>query len=100
MTEPLEIKNNGVLDLHHFSPKDVPVLIEEFIYSCSLSNIYEARIIHGKGTGTLRDIVHAKLKKNTSVRDFWNGDQTNGGWGVTIFSLYHATPQVIPAQDA
>ena len=87
MSSVIKLEHNGVLDLHHFSPKDVPTLVDEFIYSCDSSKITQGKIIHGKGIGTLRNIVHRKLKVNSMVKDFHNGDSTNGGWGVTVFSL-------------
>jgi dsDNA-specific endonuclease/ATPase MutS2 len=83
----VKLDHGGVLDLHHFAPREVPVLVDEFIYSCRTLRITEGKIIHGKGIGTLRNIVHSKLTTNPRVKSFWNGDGTNGGWGVTLFSL-------------
>jgi dsDNA-specific endonuclease/ATPase MutS2 len=43
----------------------------------------EVRIIHGKGTGTLRSTVHALLRKLPQVKSFHSGDEHSGSWGAT-----------------
>ena len=45
------------------------------------------RIIHGKGTGALRDRVTEMLKKDTRVKQFRLGGWTEGGSGVTMVDL-------------
>ena len=45
------------------------------------------RIIHGKGTGTLRETVHALLRRDPLVRAFALADETGGGWGATVVEL-------------
>ena len=44
-------------------------------------------IIHGKGTGALRDRVHEMLRKDTRVRNFRMGAWNEGGSGVTVVEL-------------
>jgi DNA-nicking Smr family endonuclease len=85
--EPLEIPIDGVLDLHMFKPKDVKELVPEYIEECLRRGITEVRIIHGKGTGTLKGIVHGLLKKNPHVAGFEDADPTAGGWGATLVRL-------------
>ena len=45
------------------------------------------RIIHGKGTGTLRRIVHGVLEKHPAVATFSLGDERGGSWGATLVEL-------------
>ena len=45
------------------------------------------RIIHGKGTGALRDRVAEMLRKDTRVKSFRLGLWNEGGAGVTIAEL-------------
>jgi dsDNA-specific endonuclease/ATPase MutS2 len=45
------------------------------------------RVIHGKGKGTLRRIVHGVLDKHAAVRSYRLGDQRGGSWGATIVEL-------------
>ena len=88
MLDPVKIEINGTLDLHNFNPKDVSELVTEFIFACHTEKIYLGKIIHGKGIGTLREIVHSKLNSHHLVKDFWQGDEMTGSWGVTLFTLH------------
>ena len=45
------------------------------------------RIIHGKGTGALRERVREMLSKDTRVKQFRLGAWNEGGAGVTIAEL-------------
>lgn len=85
--DPVPIEINGILDLHHFSPKDVKYLIGDYINECGKAGIYELRIIHGKGTGALRRTVHSLLNKSSKVHSFHLADETRGSWGATIVNL-------------
>jgi len=85
--EPYKLEINGVLDLHHFSPRDLSTLIDEFIFACLEKEIYEIRIIHGKGIGNIRRSVHALLERNPHVTGFQLADQSGGSWGATIANL-------------
>lgn len=85
--DPVEIPIDGVLDLHTFSPKEVKDLVPEYIEECLRHGITEVRIIHGKGTGTLKGIVHNLLRKNPHVVTFEDADPTVGGWGATLVRL-------------
>jgi dsDNA-specific endonuclease/ATPase MutS2 len=85
--EPVRLLIDGVLDLHAFSPKDVKDLIPEYIEECLLRGITDLRIIHGKGTGTLKGIVHSLLEKNPRVASFKDAGIGAGGWGATEVRL-------------
>jgi DNA-nicking Smr family endonuclease len=85
--ETVELPIDGVLDLHTFSPKDVRDLVPEYLEECLCRGITEVRIIHGKGTGTLKGIVHGLLKANPHVAAFEDADTTAGGWGATVVRL-------------
>jgi len=85
--DPVEIPIEGVLDLHTFSPKDVKDLVPEYIEECLRRGLTEVRIIHGKGTGTLKGIVHGLLKKNPRVAAFEDAGLMAGGWGATLVRL-------------
>jgi len=84
--EPVEIPIDGTLDLHTFAPGDVSSLVEEYLWACLKKGIYEVRIIHGKGKGVLRRIVHAQLEKHSNVLDF-SLDSGPSGWGATVVHL-------------
>ncbi len=84
---PVEIPIDGVLDLHAFSPGDIRDLVPEYIEACLQRGITELRLIHGKGTGTLKRIVHSILEKNPHVLGFRDADPGAGAWGATMVWL-------------
>jgi dsDNA-specific endonuclease/ATPase MutS2 len=85
--EPVEFPIDGILDLHTFHPGDVKDLVPDYLSECLQRDIYRVRIIHGKGTGTLRRIVHSALEKSELVEDFNLAGEQEGGWGATIAHL-------------
>jgi dsDNA-specific endonuclease/ATPase MutS2 len=82
----VEIPIDGTLDLHTFAPGEVSSVVEEYLWACLREGIYEIRIIHGKGKGVLRRIVHARLEKHPNVLDF-RLDPGPSGWGATVVHL-------------
>jgi DNA-nicking Smr family endonuclease len=85
--EPVSLPIDGVLDLHTFSPRDLPDLLEDYIAACLERGIFELRIIHGKGKGILRDRVRSILSKHPRVRNFSQAPLEAGGWGATVVTL-------------
>ena len=85
-TEPVQIPIDGTLDLHIFAPGDAASIIEEYILACIEKEIYELRIIHGKGKGVLRRTVHTLLEKHPKVSSF-RIDSGPSSWGATIVQL-------------
>ena len=78
---------DGTLDLHQFSPKDVKTLVPDYLLECLQKEIYEVRIIHGKGKGVLRRTVHSILSRLDYVADFRLDDKMIGNWGATVVRL-------------
>ncbi len=64
----------------------IPVL-ERYLDSAAMANLNSVTIIHGKGTGALRQAVHDSLKRNKSVKSFRLGRYGEGETGVTIVEL-------------
>lgn len=85
--EPIELPIDGVLDLHSFAPCEIKDLVPEWIAACRARGIYELRIVHGKGTGTLRRTVHALLERHPDVLSFRLAPAERGGWGATLVSV-------------
>jgi len=83
----VQIPIDGVLDLHNFNPRDLKRLIPDYLAACQEQNISEIRIIHGKGTGALRDSVHAILRRQTQVKSFCLAPENRGSWGATLVYL-------------
>ncbi|MGF1468147.1 MAG: Smr/MutS family protein [Sandaracinaceae bacterium] len=83
----VELPIDGVLDLHTFHPSDVADLVPTWLDACLEEGIHEVRIIHGKGQGVLRRIVHAALARRDDVLEFGLAPETRGGWGATVARL-------------
>lgn len=86
--EPVRIPISGELDLHTFRPDEIASLLEDYFAECRRAGIREVRVVHGKGTGTLRTTVHACLQRLPGVAAFRQGDETSGSWGATIVTLH------------
>jgi DNA-nicking Smr family endonuclease len=87
---PIDLPITGTLDLHTFQPSDVRGLVPDYLAACRDAGIHEVRIIHGKGTGTLKHIVEKTLAACPLVASFRTADETAGGWGATLVSLRRA----------
>lgn len=87
MAVAVELPIDGVLDLHTFQPGEISSLIPDYIEECRQRNILAIRIIHGKGTGTLRRTVHAVLDRSPVVRGYRLAPEDGGGWGATLVTL-------------
>ena len=61
--------------------------LDQFIDSAVLSGIGSITIIHGKGTGVLRDAVRQHLRRHKSIKTFRPGVYGEGEDGVTIAEL-------------
>jgi DNA-nicking Smr family endonuclease len=85
--EPVEFPIDGVLDLHTFQAREVKELVPEYIEECLKRGILEIRVIHGKGSGTLKRLVRSLLEKNPHVAGFRDAGLEEGGWGATVVSL-------------
>jgi len=85
--EPVRIPINGELDLHTFAPGEATGTVEAYLEACREKGIFQVRIVHGKGTGTLRETVHAWLRRSPMVAGFRLGDETSGSWGATWVTL-------------
>ena len=62
-------------------------VVDKFLDDCSLSSLNNVRIVHGKGTGKLRQGIHIFLKKHPHVKNFRLGTFGEGEMGVTVVEL-------------
>ena len=85
--EAVELPIDGILDLHTFHPREVRDLLPEYLTACRVKGILDVRIIHGKGTGMLRESVHALLRRLPEVVSFRLAGQDGGSWGATVVRL-------------
>ena len=62
-------------------------VIDKYLDDCAIAKLSPIRIVHGKGTGKLRDGIHKFLKTNPHVKSFRLGTFGEGEMGVTIVEL-------------
>ena len=62
-------------------------IVDKYLDDCYMANLENARIVHGKGTGRLRDGIHSFLKKNPHVKSYRMGTYGEGEMGVTVVSF-------------
>lgn len=62
-------------------------VIDKYLDDCALAKLNQVRIVHGKGTGSLRKGIHDFLKTNSHVKSFRLGTFGEGEMGVTVVEL-------------
>lgn len=62
-------------------------VVDKFLDDCSLAKLQTVRIVHGKGTGKLKNGIHQFLKKHPHVSSFRMGTYGEGEMGVTVVEL-------------
>ncbi|HET9218644.1 MAG TPA: Smr/MutS family protein [Terriglobia bacterium] len=65
-----EVPIEDSIDLHTFQPREIEIVVEEYLYQAMAKGFREVRIIHGRGIGVQREIVRSLLQKNPNVRSF------------------------------
>ena len=66
---------------------DAIYVIDKYLDNCVISGTSPVRIVHGKGTGKLREGIHQYLKKHSHVKSFRLGTFGEGEMGVTVVEL-------------
>ena len=72
------------VDLRGMDAIEAVCVLERYLDEAMRANLTQVRIIHGKGTGTLRAAVQQALKKNRFIKSFRLGQYGEGEDGVTI----------------
>ena len=63
--------------------------LDRYLESAFLAGLPFVRIIHGKGTGRLRQVVREALQESPHVSGWENGQEKEGGEGVTVAHLHN-----------
>ena len=85
--EPVELPVEDFIDLHPFHPRDIREVVDAYLEAAQEAGFREVRIIHGRGTGTQREVVHGALGRDARVLRFADAPPERGGWGATIAQL-------------
>ncbi len=75
------------LDIRGMSMTDALSVVQDFLDRALLSSTNNLHIVHGKGTGALRNIVREKLREYREVKRMYHPAHEEGGDGVTIVEL-------------
>jgi len=75
------------LDLRGQRAEEALEIMDRYLDSAYIAGLPFVRIIHGKGTGKLREVVRATLSQHAHVRSFEQGGEKEGGEGVTVVKL-------------
>ncbi|HLL15519.1 MAG TPA: Smr/MutS family protein [Pyrinomonadaceae bacterium] len=94
--EPVRLEITDVFDLHTIAPRDVERVVVEYLEEARRAGFRSVRIIHGKGRGVQRRLVHHVLARTPFIRDWADAPPQSGGWGATVA---HLTPQDTKIND-
>lgn len=75
------------LDLRGMRYEDADPLIDDYLSDARYANLKTVTIIHGFGTGVIRELVQNKVKNSPHVQEFRYGGEKEGGRGVTVVTL-------------
>ncbi len=75
------------LDLRGKRSSEIEAVIDMYLNDAFLAGLGTIRIIHGYGTGTVRQIVREMLASHTLVKSFAPGSKEEGGDGTTTVNL-------------
>ena len=81
-----EIPIEPALDLHTFSPRDIPSVVEEYVNAAHQAGLREVRLIHGRGKCVQRGIVQKALDRHPLVAEFWDAAESH--LGATVARLH------------
>jgi DNA-nicking Smr family endonuclease len=65
-----ELPIEDSIDLHAFNPREIGIVVEEYLFQAIAKGYREVRIIHGRGIGVQREIVRSLLSKHPNVASF------------------------------
>lgn len=75
------------LDLRGKRYEDAKEALDKYIDDLVVVGLKQATIIHGYGTGVIRELVQNFLKNNKNIASYRYGGENEGGFGVTVITL-------------
>ena len=75
------------VDIRGYRHNEAVAFIEEFMDKALVANASRLEILHGKGNGILKKVVHKKLREYNDVKEISHPAEDAGGEGITLVSL-------------
>ncbi|MFH1662964.1 MAG: Smr/MutS family protein [Chloroflexota bacterium] len=75
--------------LRHLTIDEALLKLDKYLDDAFMAGIVQTRIIHGKGTGILRNAIHRQLKSHPLIKSYRLGKSGEGEAGVTMVELVH-----------
>ena len=86
---PHAVPIEAQLDLHTFAPSDVRPVVAEYVRAAADAGLREVRLVHGRGIGVQRAIVHSALERHPLVVAFRDAPESH--LGATVATLRGAS---------
>lgn len=84
--EPVvRIPIEDALDLHPFAPRDIPDVVAEYLIEAAARGFRQVRLVHGRGRGVQRAVVHRLLARHPLVEAFHDAPESH--LGATVVRL-------------
>ena len=82
-------KNKHLNEIHlrQLTVDEARLKLDQYLNDAFMAGLYQVRVVHGKGTGALRQAVREELARHLLVKSYRPGDYGEGGAGVTIVEL-------------
>jgi DNA mismatch repair protein MutS2 len=77
----------GEVHLRHLTVDEALLKLDKYLNDAFMAGLYQVRVVHGKGTGTLRRRVREHLAKHPLVKSYRPGVYGEGEAGVTVVEL-------------
>ena len=81
-----KIRENN-LDLHGLTAQEAVSALYDFVRHCLLENYSKAVVIHGHGSGVLKNAVRSECAHISRIKSFRSGYPSEGGDAVTVLEL-------------
>ena len=81
----VQVPIEEAIDLHAFAPRDIPAVVEDYLEAAHAAGFRLVRLIHGRGIGAQRGVVHRLLRSHPLVEEHWDAPESR--LGATVVRL-------------
>jgi len=86
MDDPVHLPIEDTIDLHAFSPRDIPSAVDEYVNAAHAAGFAEVRLIHGRGRGVQRGLVQQRLERHPLVKAFRDAPESHLGATIAVLA--------------